>query len=437
MPDAGGHHHQDHEHHHEHGHGHVHADEPTVADGPAVWEGVTVPASGGGDARVAWFHSFSGIAGDMAFGSLVDAGADIDEVRSLLERLPLDGWAVEAEPVLRGGLAGTKVHVHLEPDPPARTAAQVGAIIAAARLPDRVHRRALATIRALAEVEGRMHRADPRTVHLHEVGAVDAIVDVVGTCAALEVLGVEEVVASPVAQGTGYVRATHGLLPVPAPAVTALLEGMPTYGIDVGRELTTPTGAALLVANAVAWGPMPAMVIEATGYGAGTAELEGRPNLTRVVIGPRTDGSGRVPGQPVVVLEANVDDVTGETLGYAVETLLGAGALDAWVTPIVMKKGRPAHTVHVLAEPAAVPDLRTVLVRETGTMGVRASTYERWPQARGFDEVDVDGHVVRMKVTAGRVKAEHDDAARAARALGIPLREVVTRAEAAWRSTHP
>jgi uncharacterized protein (TIGR00299 family) protein len=423
MPEAG------HDHTHEHGHDHSHSH----AAGPVAWEGVSVPSAGEGG-TVAWFHCFSGIAGDMAFGALVDAGADLDEVRTLLKRLPVDGWSVEAEPVLRSGIAGTKLHVHTEADPPHRTAAEVAAIVAAAELPDRVHRRALATFRALAEAEGRLHRQPPETVHFHEVGALDAIVDVVGTCAALEVLGVDEVTSSAVADGTGSVRAAHGQLPVPVPAVVTLLQGAPTYGLDIARELTTPTGAALLAANVVQWGPMPAMVVEASGYGAGTADLGDRPNLTRVVIGRRADASGSVPGTPVVLLEANVDDVTGEALAYAIDALIAAGAHDAWVTPIVMKKGRPAHTVSVLADPAAATDLRAVLVRETGTMGVRGSTLERWPQSRSFDEVTVDGHPIRIKVTGTRAKAEHDDVARAARALGLPLREVTARAEAAFRA---
>jgi uncharacterized protein (DUF111 family) len=216
--------------------------------------------------------------------------------------------------------------------------------------------------------------------------------------------------------------------------VVELLRGAPTYGLDIGRELTTPTGAALLAANVVHWGPMPALLTVAGGYGAGSGELAERPNLTRVVVGTRVDDDGRAAeGEPVVLLEANVDDVTGETLAFAIDALLEAGAHDAWVTPVVMKKGRPAHTVSVLVEPSLAVDVRAVLVRETGTMGVRGTTLERWPQARAVDQVVVDGHTIRVKVTAGRAKVEHDDAARAARALGLPLLEVVRRAEAAHR----
>lgn len=419
-----------------HGHSHDHDDHHSHdvnSSGSVAWQGVTVPsASGSPGSTVAWFHCFSGIAGDMALGALIDAGADVDDVRAMLQRLPVDGWSLETETVLRSGIAGTKVHVHTDDDAPARSAAVVAGIVAGAGLPERVERRALATIRALAEAEGRLHDMPAEDVHLHEVGALDAIIDIVGTCIALELLGVDEVASSPVADGIGTVRAAHGVLPVPVPAVVALLQGAPTYGLDIARELTTPTGAALLAANVVQWGPMPAMTITAAGFGAGTADLGDRPNLTRVVIGTRIDAT--VAGQSVVLLETNVDDVSGETLAHCIAELLEAGAHDAWLVPIVMKKGRPAFTVSVLCEPSLAPALRAVLVRETGTMGVRGSTLERWPQARETGEVTVDGHVVRVKATADRVKAEHDDVARAARALGLPLQDVARRAEDAWRS---
>ena len=392
-------------------------------------------------ATVAWFHCFSGIAGDMALGSLIDAGADLDEVRELCERLPIEGWKLTAEPVLRAGLAATKVHVHTVETSVVRTFAHISGLIEEARLPARVRWRALGTFRALAEAEGRLHRRPTEQVHFHEVGGLDAIIDIVGTCVALELLGVDEVRSSAVATGTGMVRAAHGLLPNPAPAVVALLRGAPTYGIDLTAELTTPTGAALLAANVTGWGPMPSMLIRATGYGAGTREFDNRPNVTQVVIGTaleRSDAaSDLTEGQPVVLLETNIDDATGETLAYTVSALMEAGALDAWITPIVMKKGRPAHTVSALADPALASQVIQVLAAETGTLGVRGHTIERWPSTRGFGEVSVDGVPVRVKVSPGRVKVEHDDAVRAARRLGRPLREVTAAAEAAWREEHP
>jgi uncharacterized protein (TIGR00299 family) protein len=386
-------------------------------------------------AELAWFHCFAGIAGDMAFGALVDAGADLDAVREILQRLPVTGWSVEAEPVLRGGIAGTKVHVHAEETTVVRTYGHITGLLDEARLPERVHERAAAVFEAIATVEARLHRRNIEQVHFHEVGSLDAIVDVVGVAACLEVLGVDEVHASAVATGSGMVRAAHGLLPNPAPAVVELLAGAPTHGLEVPVELTTPTGAGILAALSRGWGAMPAMTIRASGFGAGTRELDDIPNLTQVVLGRAAESSA--DGQPVLLLEANVDDATGETLAHVIGALLDAGAHDAWVTPIVMKKGRPAHTVSALADPALAAAVSTVLRRETGTLGVRGTSLVRWPEARTFGEVQVRGEPVRVKVGRDRVKVEHDDAARAASRTGLPLREVVSLAEEAWRRRPP
>lgn len=387
----------------------------------------------------AWFHCFAGIAGDMALGALIDAGADVVEVRAMLDRLPMAGWSMEVEPVMRGGIGATKVHVVVADTAVVRTYAHIIGLVDEARLPERVRNRAHAAFAALAEAEGHLHRRPAAQVHFHEVGGVDAVIDVVGTCAALEVLGVDTVWSSPVANGMGMVRSAHGMLPVPAPAVVELLRGAPTYGRDVPYELTTPTGAALLAATVTGWGPLPPMEIAAAGFGAGTREMEGLPNLLQVVLGDsRVETTTRPePGQPVVLLEVNVDDATGETLAHAIAALLDAGAHDAWITGIVMKKGRPAHTVSALADPALADQIAAVLVSETGSLGLRGETLERWPSARVNGQVDVEGVPVRVKVGAGRVKVEHDDAARAARRTGLPLREVVSRAEEAWRRRMP
>jgi uncharacterized protein (TIGR00299 family) protein len=387
--------------------------------------------------RAAWFHCFAGIAGDMALGALLDAGADEREVLAIVERLPVPGWKVETEATMRNGIAATAIAVHAEESGIVRTHSHIVGLIEEGRLPDRVRDRALAVFGALAEAEGRLHRRPPSQVHFHEVGGIDAIVDVVGTCAALEVLGIDSVFASAVATGTGMIRSAHGVLPNPAPAVVELLRGAPTYGRDVGVELTTPTGAALLAATVTGWGPLPAMTIESTGFGAGSRELADLPNLTQVIVGSLSEGALQ-PGQPVVLLEANVDDATGETLAHAVAGLLEAGAHDAWVTPIVMKKGRPAYTVSALADPALAGQVAARLTAETGTLGVRGSRLERWPAPRSSAEVEVAGLPVRVKVSPGRTKAEHDDVARVARITGLPLREVRFEAERAWRdSTGP
>jgi pyridinium-3,5-bisthiocarboxylic acid mononucleotide nickel chelatase len=386
-------------------------------------------------ATVAWFHCFAGIAGDMALGSLIDAGADVTEVRTLLSRLSLTGWELQIEESLRGGLACTRALVRGDDDVVVRTHAHIAAMIGGADLPPRVTERSLAVFRRLAEVESALHRRPVDQVHFHEVGGHDAIIDIVGTVAALEVLGVDEVTASPVATGSGTVRSAHGLLPNPSPAAVRLLEGVPTYGRDTRVELTTPTGAALLAALATGFGPMPAMTVSATGFGGGASELDELPNCTQVIVGRRHVAEAIGSGQPAMMLETNLDDVTGEQLGFAVSAALDAGALDAWVSPVTMKKGRPGQVLHVLTDIAHLDALRHVVHTTTGTFGVRATPVERWPAARTLEQVIVDGMVVRMKVGGGRAKPEFEDVALIATKTGAPLHEVASRAEEAWRAT--
>ena len=412
-----------------------------------------------GGETVAWFHCFAGIAGDMALASLLDAGADLDAVRSLLRALPFDGWDLAVEHVLRGGLAATRVVVSVTDEARSRSYRDVVALVEQAVLPERVRDRSLATLRAVATEEARLHGVPVDEVHLHELGGHDTVVDVVGTMAALEVLGVDRVESSPVAVGLGTVRAAHGVLPNPAPAVVALLTGAPTWGRDLGVELTTPTGAAIVATLAERFGPLPPVSIAASGFGAGSRELDELPNVVQVVVGAATEpatprprggagadaqasgdqadgtvGLGAGSGQPVYLLETNLDDATGEQLAQAVAALLEAGALDAWLTPVVMKKGRPGAVVHALCDVADVARLRRVLHAETGSFGVRGATMERWPVARRFETVEVDGHPVRLKVGAGRAKAEHADTVAVARATGLAARQVAALAEARWHA---
>lgn len=414
--------------------------------------GQNVPVNHSNDgaaARVAWFHCFAGTAGDMTLASLVHAGADPDVVASIVGGVPIDSYALAFERTSRCGIAATRAHVvvhdvhgdHTGHDPSTdhgvgshaahRPYRDIRALLDRADIPQRVRDRASRTFALLAEVEGAMHGVGPDDVEFHEVGSVDAIVDIVGVCAALESLGVDRVVCSPITVGQGTVRAAHGQLPNPAPAVTELLarRNVPSRGVDDRRELATPTGVALMVALADEFGPMPSMRVESVGYGAGSADIEGRPNVVQVVIGsaPTADPVPD-PGQPVQLFEANVDDATGEVVAHAIAMLLAAGAHDAWATPIVMKKGRPAFTVHALCDAARSAEVAAVLVRETGTLGLRGSTLVRWPQQRLDTEVLVDGHPVRVKRSAGRVKVEHDDAAAVARATGRPLRDVLAEA---------
>jgi uncharacterized protein (TIGR00299 family) protein len=391
--------------------------------------------------RVAYVNAAAGVAGDMLLGALVDAGADPAVVATTLGGLGVDGWALSFARVQRGGIAATWANVVTEEHGHEhRPAKAITALIDAADLPDPVRATAQCVFDTLAGAEGEVHGIDPGDVELHEVGALDAIVDVVGVAAALHDLGVERLVASPIATGYGTTRSAHGVLPNPPPAVARLLasRAVPIVGVDTPMELSTPTGVAVLVALAEGFGALPAMTVERVGYGAGTADPQGRPNVVQVVVGTAAAESATPePGRAAVQLEANVDDVTGEVLAHTIAALLAAGAHDAWATPIVMKKGRPAHTVHALADPAAVEAIAAVLLAETGSLGVRATTVARWPQHRAEVVVDVDGQPVRVKVAAGRAKPEHDDAEAAARTLGRPLRDVLRDAEIAALRTPP
>ncbi len=383
--------------------------------------------------RTAWFHCFAGIAGDMALGSLIDAGADLDELRKVLDRLPIGSWSFDAKPVLRGGIASIQIEVRVSETGVVRTFPHIVAILEEAKLSPRVHERSMAAFSALASVEGRLHRRPTAQVHFHELGGHDTIVDVVGTAAALEILEIGTVTSSPVALGHGAVRTRHGMLPNPAPAVLALLAGAPVWGRELNVELTTPTGAAIVSSMASSFGVLPPMTVEATGYGAGSREIDGLPNCTQVVIGRAVSaGDGADFGQPLVVIEANLDDATGEQLADALSSLLEAGANDAWVTPVVMKKGRPGHVISALCDEALTEQLARVLTAETGTLGVRAISVGRTTVARSMSSVELDGVPLRVKVSPGRVKVEHDDAVSLARTTHRPIREVVDRAEREW-----
>jgi uncharacterized protein (TIGR00299 family) protein len=382
--------------------------------------------------NVAWLHPFAGIAGDMTLGALLDAGAELSFVVSTLEGLNIDGWSLTTEQVDRNGIRATRAVVDAPEQHHHRHWSDIRSMLEQASLPERVRTRALAVFETLAIAEGKVHGLPPDEVHFHEVGALDAIVDIVGSCAALESLNIDEVASGPVAVGVGSISAAHGILPNPPPAVVNLLEGIPTVSVDVDMELTTPTGAAIIKALADQVGPMPDMTINGSGYGAGTRDLVDRANVTQVIVGTSTDTASPTDErvEKVTELSTNLDDVTGEVLGHAISQLVDAGALDAWVTPIVMKKGRPAHTLSVLATPTDAPSLVDVMMSTTGTLGVRSRQIERTVAARRIVTVSVDGHRIDVKVSNFRAKAEFDHALEAAEALGVPVTEVAARAEA-------
>jgi uncharacterized protein (TIGR00299 family) protein len=384
--------------------------------------------------RVAYVQCSAGVAGDMLLGALVDAGAPAAAVQGALDQLGLDGYTLAFETVQRAGVAATRAVVEVAAERrhhEHRPVRRIRELLAAAELPGSVRERAVAVFAALAAAEGAVHGVDPDDVELHEVGAVDAIVDVVGVAAALDALALDELVAGPVAAGHGTIGAAHGYLPNPPPAVARLLasRGMPVVGVDTDLELATPTGVAVLAALASSFGPMPPMNVSAIGCGAGSADPPGRANVVQVILGETSTRTvAPAPGRAAVQLAVNVDDVTGEVIAHTIAVLIDAGAFDAWATPIVMKKGRPAHVVSALCDPALVDRVAGALVAETGSLGVRATTVERWPQTRRQVTVEVGGHRIGVKLAPGRVKVEHDDAAAAARALGRPLRDVLDEA---------
>ncbi|MGA0270406.1 MAG: nickel pincer cofactor biosynthesis protein LarC [Ilumatobacteraceae bacterium] len=383
----------------------------------------------------AWFQCSAGVAGDMTMASLVDAGADQFAIIDAISSLGIDGWAITFEDVQRCGVrakwSNVVIHEHDTPDHH-RPAQQILDLIGSSGLSAVTRDRAVAIYQTLAEVEGSIHGVDPAEVELHEVGALDSIIDVVGSCAALESLGVEQVSHSAIGVGHGTVTTAHGQFPNPVPAVSQLLamHHSSTVGVDTTMELATPTGVALMtVLSKGQSGPsMPAMNTRSVGFGAGTADTPNRPNVVQVVVGDLTS-QPTTDGEVAVELAVNVDDVTGEVLADAIEQLLAAGAFDAWITPIIMKKGRPAFTVRALCDPARLEIVRSMMVSHTGSLGIRATEVRRWPQQRAEQVVVVDGHSIRVKVAAHRVKVEFDDAQAAARALGVPVRDIIATAE--------
>jgi uncharacterized protein (TIGR00299 family) protein len=373
----------------------------------------------------------------MLLAALLDAGLALDDLQDDLSRLEVGGYRLEAVRVTRRGLTGTHLRVHLTDDErPARTLPAIEAIVGGSDLPRPVRDRALAVFRRIARAEAAIHGTTVDDIHFHEIGAVDSLVDVVGFAAGLARLGVEAVYASPLPLGGGTVHTEHGLLPAPAPATLALLAevGAPTVPGPAQTELVTPTAAALLAEFATF--RRPAMHLGAVGYGFGTKEFDW-PNALRVWLGPRPDTHEAAPApDEVVLLACNVDDATGEVLGYTLEQLLAAGALDAWFTPVQMKKSRPGVQVSALARPEDAAALAQRLLRETPTLGVRHQPIRRIVAGRKVVEVETPWGRVRVKVKSldGHPVAaspEYDDCARLAAAAGVPLAEVM---EAARRA---
>lgn len=427
---------------------------------------------------IAYFDCFAGISGDMTLGALIAAGANVETLRRGLETLGLTGWELRVAQVTKRGIAGTSVEICVEtpggaavaPDehpehapphrhehphphshehehshgsgghehPPAAHAAHDHAThprhlseilrrIEGSALPAKVKQQAAAVFTRLGEVEAKMHAVPLEEVHFHEVGAVDSIVDIVGSVYALHLLGVDRIICSPLPTGHGYVRAAHGLLPIPAPATLELLRGAPLRSVDVEGELVTPTGAALMATLAAEFGAMPTMRVEAVGYGAGKKDFP-FPNLLRVCVG-RVETEADQPPPTVTVLEANLDDLNPQFYDPIMERLFEAGALDVFLTPIQMKKNRPAILLSVLCAPDRAGALTDILFAETSTLGVRRANWSRSCLDREWMDAATPWGSVRVKVgrhgdRVSNIAPEFEDCRRLARGAGVPVKEV-------------
>lgn len=382
--------------------------------------------------RFLWLEPVGGCAGDMTLAALLDVGAPLAEVRAGLERLSLPGWSLAVAPAEKSGIHGTRVDVRLDPaaEDRERTWAEIRTLLRGAGLPAGARDRALAIFERLAEAEAHVHGTTPDRVHFHEVGAVDSIVDIVGVALALDELSPDRILASPPPLGGGVTRSRHGAIPVPAPATLELLRGRPVRPSGDG-ERTTPTGAAILAAVTSAV-PPPPFVPERIGYGIGHRDFPDAPNVVRATLAVEATGADEL-----LVLEANLDDATGQALARAVEAALEAGALDAWVAPVTMKKGRPGHLIGALAPARLRSRIADVLLAETPTLGVRSHAVSREVLERRFETVDTPWGPIRIKV-AGRgaevwnAAPEWDDCLAAARLHGLPARRVRETALATW-----
>lgn len=380
--------------------------------------------------KICYFDAFSGISGDMTVGALLDAGADWQELEDALKSLNL-GASFRVEKTRRKGISASKFTVESAGEKKHRHLPHIEKIIMAGELSERAQKNALAVFQRLGEAEAKSHSVPIEKVHFHEVGAVDSICDIVGACVALDSLEIEEVCSSRINVGSGTVDTEHGVLPVPAPATTELLRDCPIYSAGPETELTTPTGAALIKTLATCFGRVPAVRVLCQGFGAGEKDFPTQPNVLRVLLGERQNTSEAIV---VSVLEANIDDSTPQVLGYAMERLLAAGALDVTLTPIFMKKNRSASMISVIAPPECAEEMTGILFAETSTLGVRIVEAQRRVLARNSAEVETAYGPVRVKYTdIGSFAPEYEDCRKAATERGIPLRTVIAEATDAFR----
>jgi pyridinium-3,5-bisthiocarboxylic acid mononucleotide nickel chelatase len=383
--------------------------------------------------KLAYFDCFSGISGDMTLGALVDAGCSLELLRSGLQGLQIPGWTISSEKVWKNGMAATFVHVATEDQTKHRSLSAILEIFEKSQLSESVGKNAAAIFRKLGEAEASVHDVALEKIHFHEVGAVDAIVDIVGACIAFDALGIEKFACSPLNVGGGTAKMSHGVLPVPAPATAKLLQGKPTYSNGVQRELVTPTGAAIVSTLCDTFGPQPQMTVSAIGYGAGSMELEGQPNVVRIMIGEVPDKVITGFDEEISVIEANLDDMNPQIYGYFLEKALAAGALDVYTTPVQMKKNRPGTLLTLLCKPQDTNSLMSLVFAETTTFGARTYRAQRRTLPRESVNVHTQFGDVRVKLSRvnGRilhVAPEFDDCRKLAVEKNVPLQRVFNEA---------
>jgi uncharacterized protein (TIGR00299 family) protein len=377
--------------------------------------------------RIAYLDCFSGISGDMMIGALIDAGLPIEELKRVLQGLPLEGYSLEATREERNHLFGTRFKVNVSRNPhPHRRFSDIKDLIRAGNLSPSVRDKSIAIFESIALEEGKIHGCPAEDVHFHEVGAVDSIVDIVGSVLGMDYLGIATVCASSLPLGSGFVDTSHGRIPLPAPATVALLKGIPVHDSGLKEELVTPTGAALVKGLAHSFASLPAMVIEKVGYGVGSRNLADRPNLLRILIGQEQGG---VNEETVVILESNLDDTNPEWLGFLMERLFEAGALDVVFVPVHMKKNRPAVLVHVTGKPQHRDQLIGILFSESTTLGVRFHTTQRRVLERSSAEIDSPWGTMKVKKVfrpdgSFQLLPEFEECRRIAKEKGIPLRDI-------------
>jgi uncharacterized protein (TIGR00299 family) protein len=388
--------------------------------------------------RLAYFDCFSGISGDMTLGALVDAGCNLELLRSGLQGLQVPGWTISSEKVWKNGMSATFVRVVTEDQSKHRSLSVILEIFDKSQLSEQVKKNAAAIFRKLGEAEASVHGVPLEKIHFHEVGAADAIIDIVGACIGFESLGIQKFACSALNVGGGTAKMAHGVLPVPAPATARLLQGRPTYSNGVQRELVTPTGAAIVSTLCDTFGPQPAMSVSAIGYGAGSSDLEGQPNVVRIMIGEAAEKIGPGIDEEISVIEANLDDMNPQIYGYLQEKALAAGALDIYTTPVQMKKNRPGTLLTILSKPSDTNALMSMIFAETTSLGVRTYRAQRRILPRESVSVHTQYGDVRIKLSRvnghiQHIAPEFEDCRKLAVENNVPLQRVISDALRAYQ----